>query len=123
MGSYINNNLIRDEQLQFETKYHWVIFISLPSLLTLFIRPFILRATDEFGITNKRVIVKTGLFSRKTVEMNLNKIESVNVHQSLLSRMLDYGTITIIGTGGTREMFHQIAHPIHFRKTFQEVSG
>jgi uncharacterized membrane protein YdbT with pleckstrin-like domain len=123
MGTYINNNLIRDEQLQFETKYHWIIFFSLPSLFTLFIRPIILRATDEFGITNKRVIVKTGLFARKTVEMNLNKIESVNVDQSILGRLLDFGTITIIGTGGTREVFHNISHPIHFRKTFQEVSG
>jgi uncharacterized membrane protein YdbT with pleckstrin-like domain len=55
--------------------------------------------------------------------MNLNKIESVNVDQSVLGRLLGYGTITIIGTGGTRETFHNISHPIHFRKTFQEVSG
>jgi uncharacterized membrane protein YdbT with pleckstrin-like domain len=123
MGNYINNNLIRDEVLQFETKYHWVIFFSLPSICTLFIRPMILRATDEFGITNKRVIVKTGLFSRKTVEMNLNKIESVNVDQSIMGRLLGYGSITIIGTGGTRELFDNISDPIHFRKTFQEVSG
>ena len=69
------------------------------------------------------MIVKTGLISRKTLEMNLNKIESVNVDQSIMGRMLDYGTITIIGTGGTRESFPNIGNAVEFRKRFQEVSS
>ncbi|MCC7029564.1 MAG: PH domain-containing protein [Chitinophagaceae bacterium] len=122
MGHYIENNLIREEQLEFETQYHWIIFFTLKSLLTLFIHPIIQRYSDEFGITNKRVIIKTGLISRKTLEMNLNKIESVNVDQSIMGRLLGYGTVTIIGTGGSRETFEQIADPIQFRKKFQELS-
>jgi uncharacterized membrane protein YdbT with pleckstrin-like domain len=122
MGHYIENNLIREEQLEFETQYHWIIFFTLKSLLTLFIDPIIKRYSDEFGITNKRVIIKTGLISRKTLEMNLNKIESVNVDQSIMGRLLGYGTVTIIGTGGSRETFEQIADPIQFRKKFQELS-
>jgi uncharacterized membrane protein YdbT with pleckstrin-like domain len=54
--------------------------------------------------------------------MNLNKIESVNVDQSIMGRLLGYGTVTIIGTGGSRETFEQIADPIQFRKKFQELS-
>jgi uncharacterized membrane protein YdbT with pleckstrin-like domain len=54
--------------------------------------------------------------------MNLSKIESVNVDQSILGRMLGYGTIRIIGTGGTREEFPNISNPIEFRKKFQELS-
>jgi uncharacterized membrane protein YdbT with pleckstrin-like domain len=122
MGNYIQENLIKDEQIEFETTYHWIIFCNLRAIFTLFIAPMLDRYSDEFAITNKRIIVKTGLISRKTLEMNLNKIESVNVDQSILGRMLGYGTIRIIGTGGTREEFPNISNPIEFRKKFQELS-
>jgi uncharacterized membrane protein YdbT with pleckstrin-like domain len=88
--------------------------------LTLFISPLIENWTSEYAITNKRVIIKIGLISRKTLEMNLSKIESVNVDQSIFGRLLGYGAITIIGTGGTRETFSALANPIQFRRVFQE---
>lgn len=122
MGNYIQVNLIKDEQIEFETTYHWIIFCNLRAIFTLFIAPMLDRYSDEFAITNKRIIVKTGLISRKTLEMNLSKIESVNVDQSILGRLLGYGTIRIIGTGGTREEFPNISNPIEFRKKFQELS-
>ena len=120
MGSYVNTSLIRDENVVYETKNHWIIFISLQSFLTLFISPLIENWTSEYAITNKRVIIKIGLISRKTLEMNLSKIESVNVDQSIFGRLLGYGAITIIGTGGTRETFSALANPIQFRRVFQE---
>ncbi|MFN8285857.1 MAG: PH domain-containing protein [Chitinophagales bacterium] len=123
MGSYVDNNLIKDEHVVFESKYHWKIFFSLRGIFTLFIVPALQRWSDEFVVTNKRIICKTGLFARKTLEMNLNKIETVNVDQSIMGRLLGYGTITIIGTGGTRESFPDIAQPTEFRKRFQEVSS
>ena len=123
MGTYIEKNLIKDEYVEFETTYHWVIFFSLRALFTLFIAPLLDRYADEFAVTNKRVIVKTGLISRRTLEMNLSKIESVNVDQTIFGRLLGYGTITIIGTGGTRESFPNISHPLAFRKKFQELSN
>jgi len=123
MGSYVENNLLKDEQVIYETKYHWKIFFTLQGLFTLFIVPALKRWSDEFVVTNKRLICKTGLISRKTLEMNLNKIETVNVDQSILGRLLGYGTITIIGTGGTREAFEDIAAPVEFRKRFQEVAA
>lgn len=122
MGNYVDNHLIRDEQVEYETSYHWIIFISLRSLLSLGILPLIDMNTDEFAITNRRIIVKTGLVSRHTLEMNLSKIESVNVDQSIMGRLLGYGTITIIGSGGTRESFPNIKNPLDFRKRFQEMS-
>ena len=121
MGSYANNNLIKDENVQYEATYHWIIFCNLRALLTLFIAPLIDLWTDEFVITNRRIIIKTGLIARKTVEMNLSKIETVNVDQSILGRILGYGTITIVGTGGTREWFPNIKSPLKFRRTFQEL--
>jgi len=122
MGNYVNNHLVRGEQVEYETDYHWVIFFSLGSILTLLIKPLIEKWTSEFAITNKRVVIKTGLISRKTVEMNLQKIESVNVDQSILGRILGYGDLVIVGTGGTRELFKRIRKPITFRKKFQELS-
>lgn len=121
MGNYIRNNLISGEHIEFETTYHWIIFISLRAILSLFLAPLIDRWTDEFAITNKRVIIKTGLIQRKTVELNLSKIESVNVSQSVLGRILGFGNIQIVGTGGTKEIFPNIRQPLLFRKKFQEL--
>lgn len=77
---------------------------------------------SEFAITTKRVIMKTGVLSSNTFEMNLNKIESVNVNQGILGKMLDYGTITFIGTRSTRETFYHVSKPMEFRRKFQELS-
>lgn len=121
MGRYVDNHLIRDESVVFETRFHWVIFFTLKSLFTLTIAPLIQRAMSEFVITNRRIIIKTGFIARSTFEMNLSKIETVNVDQSVMGRILNYGIITIIGTGGTKEIFHNIARPLEFRKSFQEL--
>ncbi len=121
MGAYVEGNLVRGEAIAYEAKLHWIVFLTLRSLLTLFIAPMIERWTSEFAITNKRVIIKVGLVSRRTVEMNLSKVESVNVDQSILGRILGYGSIMVIGTGGTREGFKNIAKPLLFRKAFQEA--
>jgi uncharacterized membrane protein YdbT with pleckstrin-like domain len=66
-----------------------------------------------------RVIIKLGLFSRHTVELNIHQVESVNVSQSLVGRMLDYGSVTVVGSGGTREVFAYIARPMEFRQAYQ----
>jgi uncharacterized membrane protein YdbT with pleckstrin-like domain len=130
MGSYINNNLIKDEILVFETKYHWIIYFRIFTLILAsatcglyFIYVYIKQIKSEFGITNKRLIIKTGVLSRKTLELNLSKIESVNVNQSILGRILGYGSIGVIGTGGTKEYFVSIKNPLEFRRKFQELSN
>jgi len=120
MGSYIDANLIRGEAVIYETKPHWILFISWRSLFTLGLLPLIEYWTSEFAVTNKRVIMKVGWVARRVLELNLNKIESVNVDQSFLGRLLGYGTITVIGTGGTRETFDRITDPLAFRRAFQE---
>ena len=122
MGQYVESNLVKDEQVVYETNYHWIIFVSLKAIFTLFIAPLIMRMTSEFAITNKRVIIKVGLIRRTTLEMNLQKIETVNVNQSIMGRIFGFGTISIVGTGGTRETFPQISRPLEFRKKFQELS-
>lgn len=76
---------------------------------------FIRRATTELAITDRRVIYKSGLISRHTLEMNRGKVESVDVDQSLLGRILSYGTIVVRGTGGSLEPIRCVDDPLTFR--------
>ena len=121
MGTYVNGHLIRDENVVHETRLHWVIFFSLKSILTLTIYAWFKRWLSEFVITNRRIVIKEGFIARRTFEMNLSKIETVNVDQTVMGRILNYGSLTIIGTGGTRETFQNIARPLAFRQAFQEL--
>lgn len=121
MGNYVNKHLISNEKVAFEARLHWVIFFTLRSIFTLTIAAWLERWLSEFVITNRRIIIKTGFIARNTFEMNLSKIESVNVDQSVMGRILNYGSVTIIGSGGTKETFHNISHPLEFRKAFQEL--
>lgn len=118
MAKYAENNLLRGEVITHETTYHWIHFFTKEGVFSLFVIPLIHHYTDEFVITNRRVIIKKGWIARYTLEMNLHKIETVNVVQSILGRILGYGSITVIGTGGTKEHFHGIKNPIEFRKAF-----
>ena len=73
----------------------------------------------EFVVTNRRVIIKIGVVSRRTVETMLSRVEAVTVEQGLLGRVFNYGTMTVTGTGGTRETFEHLASPLEFRRQVQ----
>jgi uncharacterized membrane protein YdbT with pleckstrin-like domain len=78
-------------------------------------RAFVRRATTELAVTDQRVIYKTGLLSRHTLEMNRSKVESVAVDQTILGRIFGYGTIIVRGTGSTLEPIRNITDPLTFR--------
>jgi uncharacterized membrane protein YdbT with pleckstrin-like domain len=71
----------------------------------------------EIAITDRRVIYKKGLIRRQTNEMNMDKVESVQIDQSILGRILDYGDVTILGTGEGFETLRTIAGPIELRNS------
>jgi uncharacterized membrane protein YdbT with pleckstrin-like domain len=71
----------------------------------------------EIAVTNRRIIYKKGLIRRQTNEMNMDKVESVQIDQSILGRMLDYGNVTILGTGDGFETLRTIASPIELRNS------
>jgi uncharacterized membrane protein YdbT with pleckstrin-like domain len=75
------------------------------------------RWTTETDVTNLRVVHKTGFISRKTFEMSLDKVESVDVTQSIIGRIFDYGDVTIMGVGEGRETITTIASPLSFRNS------
>ena len=77
--------------------------------------------TTEFAITNRRIVAKTGFIRRHTLEMLLPKVESVAVSQDILGRLLNFGTVTVTGTGGTKESFKAIVNPIDVRKKINQI--
>ena len=82
------------------------------------------RSATEMAVTNKRVIVKSGLANRRTIELLLPRIESIAVEEPALGRLLGYGTVIVRGTGGTPEVFSQIARPLEFREQVQrQIAG
>jgi len=95
-------------------------FLVLYSIL-LGLQALIIILTTEFAVTNKRVIAKTGFIRRHTIEMLLSKVESIAAHQSVLGRLLNFGTVTVTGTGGTKESFRAIAEPIVVRKKINQI--
>jgi uncharacterized membrane protein YdbT with pleckstrin-like domain len=78
-------------------------------------RAAIRRVTTELAVTDRRVIYKSGLLSRHTLEMNRSKVESVDVDQSILGRIFSFGTIIVRGTGGSLEPIRLISDPLTFR--------
>lgn len=73
-------------------------------------------ATTELALTNKRVIAKFGFIRRTTVELRLDKVESIGVNQGIMGRLLGYGNIVVKGTGGTGTPIPSIKNPLDFRR-------
>ena len=95
-------------------------------VIAAFLVAWLRRWTTEIAVTDKRVIYKTGFIKRHTVEMNMDKVASVDVDQSILGRILDYGTVQVIGAGGAQnapnstvvrgiEDLPCVAHPLALR--------
>ena len=142
--TYVQKVLQPGENLRHLSRLHWVLYVpgflilivSLIALdvvpgtdhisltlvaivalagLTSLVHAWFKRWTTEIAVTDRRVIYKRGFIRRRTIEMNMDKIESVDVDQSVLGRILNYGTITIRGTGTGIEPLDKIDSPIEFR--------
>jgi len=79
------------------------------------LRAWFRRWTTETDVTNMRVVHKTGFIKRRTFEMSLDKVESVDVNQSIAGRILNYGDVTVRGVGEGAETIDTIASPLEFR--------
>lgn len=132
MGRYVNSNLIKDEVVRYEAHLSlwglagplFVGLVLLPAFglgLLIWLAVYLRYISTELAITNKRVIAKSGLISRRTIELNLSKIEGIAVDQSIVGRLFDYGSLVIGGTGGSKEPIPGIADPLAFRRHFTEV--
>ncbi len=132
MTSYVDANLMAQEKVLYRA--HTSVWSLMPMILLgivllvvvvglfILIWAWIKFRTTEFAVTDRRVIAKSGLISRRTVEMFLDKVESLNVEQSVPGRLFDYGTVTIRGTGATSEPFGNISAPLVLRKHFMDAA-
>jgi uncharacterized membrane protein YdbT with pleckstrin-like domain len=141
--SYVESNLLPNEQITYRAGLHWIIY-ALPAIVfliailvalggggwiagaaigfigvVLLLPPWIKASSSEFAITNKRVLIKVGLIRRHSLELLLQKVEGIGVDQGVFGRILGYGTITVSGVGGTKETFQMISNPLEFRRQVQ----
>ena len=144
---YVDKHLLTGERVVYRSRQHWIVFTGPVLLLVASFLPLIIsrgnvmlavssvvlltaviwlvaraiaRVSAEFTVTNKRVVVKLGTVRRRAVEMLLSKVEEIGVDQGIIARMLGYGTVVIVGTGGSKELFMLIADPLGFRRQVQE---
>jgi uncharacterized membrane protein YdbT with pleckstrin-like domain len=80
------------------------------------------RRSSEFAVTNKRVIIKLGVLTTRSIELLLSKVEGIAVEQSFSGRILGYGGIVVTGSGGTKEPFEGIQSPLDFRQAVQAAT-
>lgn len=97
--------------------------LALLGAVALIAGAIIRRLATEVAVSNRRVLIKTGLLSRRSVEVLLPKVESIGVDESFLGRILGYGSVIVRGTGGTFETFDKIARPNELRRHVQQQIG
>ena len=128
MTSYVHSTLIPDEEVICEAKVSpWSL---LPQLvlgflllsfwgvgLVFWLAAFIRYKTTELAFTNKRVIAEFGIVSRKSIELNVSKVEDVQVKQSVFGRVFNFGTLVISGEGDPRAPIPGISAPMSFRRS------
>ena len=140
MASYVVSNLTSKETIIHQCKiskwwsspFIFAAFIGLPLLAIepwvaalLFLgslNGLIYYLSTELAVTSKRVIAKSGFISRKTVEINIGKLESITVKQGILGRIFNFGNVGGSGTGGAIAPIKGIYNPLAFRKAALEAS-
>jgi uncharacterized membrane protein YdbT with pleckstrin-like domain len=131
MDPYVEKILIKDEQLVYTGRlsawgFIWPIVLGIvlvPLVVGIFVLAWvwIRMRTVELAITTRRLIIKSGLVSRHTVELNLGKVESLQVDQNVLGRLLGFGSIQVNGTGTSHAPIHGVADPLEFRRQFMQA--
>lgn len=132
MSSYSDQVLVPGERVvhmgrtSLWSVWHLIVFglLLLPAFglgLILWVVAYVRIKSTELAITSKRLIVKHGFIQRSTIEININKVESIQVSQSLLGRMFNFGTLIIAGTGASHAPVAGIADPLAFRRAFMQA--
>lgn len=126
MGNYIEGNLAKGENIIIQAQVSWlsqfwyIIFgvALLPfGVGVLFLIVAIINVwTTELALTNRRIIAKSGLIRRNTIELKVNRVESLGVNQGILGRILGFGSVVVKGTGGSHAPINYISSPMNFRR-------
>ncbi len=128
---YIEDTISDNEKIVYVVQFHWIytfiaflylIFLGLLLIgIFIFIKMMINKWTTERALTNTRYIQKIGWISRNTEEIGINKIEEVDLTQSILGRILGYGSISISGTGSGHILLKDIDAPLSFQKSLNDL--
>ncbi|GAA5161019.1 PH domain-containing protein [Viridibacterium curvum] len=132
MSSYVEGALVKDERIihlghiSLWSIWHLIALgvVLLPAFgigLIFLAVAYVRYKTTELAITTRRVIVKSGFIRRSTVEININKVESIQVDQEVLGRIFNFGTLIISGAGSPQAPITGISNPMEFRKAFIEA--
>lgn len=132
--SYIEDSLSAGERVEGLFKLHWLawvpmwlwIVLAIPTIgLTLLIAlyEFLRLRFTEQGVTNKRVILKTGIIGRRTEEMKLTSIETVEIHQGVWGRILGFGSVKVTGRGISSVVYKGIDDPMAVKRQIESVSN
>lgn len=132
MTSYVEDALVKDERIihvghiSLWSLSHLIALgvLLLPAFglgLIFLVMAYIRYKTTELAITSKRVIAKFGFISRRTVEINISKVESIQVDQGILGRLFDFGTLLVSGAGDPQAPIPGISEPMAFRRAFIEA--
>jgi uncharacterized membrane protein YdbT with pleckstrin-like domain len=108
--------VVPDERILHRGRLHWSIFVYPSSILTLFILPLVRWLTYEAVVTTRRIVITTGWLTRHTFELPLSRFESIRVEQSIVARLLGFGSVLVVGVGGGRQLFSHMARPLAFRR-------
>jgi len=131
--SYIDDSLVEGEVLVHRARVSWwsqfgLVLLGVVTLIVVVGLVFLIWAwirvrSTELAITNRRIIAKFGFVKRHTVEINLEKVESLRVEQGVWGRILNFGTIFISGSGSSVAPIPNIADPLVFRRKFMEATN
>jgi len=102
------------------TNVDWFAGLLMAAGVIVILAGTIRRNATEMAVTNKRVLIKQGITSRRTLEILLQKVESIAVEESMMGRALGFGTVIVKGTGGTPESFRMMASPLEFRSHVEQ---
>ena len=149
--SFVDKHLLPGETVTYRTRLHWKSYVA-PILIALFfflpltvialrsemrilaVLPLALaivmlvvarvrRLSSEFAVTDRRIIIKVGVLTTRSIELLLPKVEAITVNQSLGGRIFGYGDIVVTGSGGTKEPFTGIQAPLDFRQAVQAAAA
>lgn len=131
---YIEESLSRDERIEARFRLHWVaklrlylwLVLAIPSLgITLFLAlwEWLKLRNIEQGVTNKRVIYKSGVIRRVSDEMKISSIETVEIMQGVWGRLLGYGNVKVTGRGVSDLVFRNIADPMDVKRRIESVEA
>ena len=117
--SYIEKTLTTDEVVVSIFSIHNLFYVipAVTSLILIGIAPLLKLVFTEYGLTNKRIVVKTGIIGRSIEELKLSKVETVKLRQSILGRIFGFGDVVLSGTGASNLVLKTVSGPIEVKRT------